>query len=171
MDLLKIVESFNNILWSYILMFFLFGAGIFFTFNLKFVQVRKFKAMFKQVFSKNQNKDSGITSFQALATAVAAQVGTGNLAGAATAIAAGGPGAIFWMWVSAFFGMGTIFSEAILAQKYKVKKDNGEVLGGPAYYIRDGFGSKKLAGFFAFSMMVSACLTGDMYNPIQLVYL
>lgn len=86
--------------------------------------------MFKQVFSKNQNKDSGITSFQALATAVAAQVGTGNLAGAATAIAAGGPGAIFWMWVSAFFGMGTIFSEAILAQKYKVKKDNGEVLGG-----------------------------------------
>ncbi len=93
---------------------------------------------------------------------MAAQVGTGNLAGAATAIAAGGPGAIFWMWVSAFFGMGTIFSEAILAQKYKVKKDSGEVLGGPAYYIRDGFGSKKLAGFFAFSMMVSACLTGDM---------
>ncbi|MCW6070374.1 sodium:alanine symporter family protein [Clostridium botulinum] len=162
MDLLKIVEGFNNILWSYILMFFLFGAGIFFTFNLRFVQVRKFKAMFKQVFSKNQNKDSGITSFQALATAVAAQVGTGNLAGAATAIAAGGPGAIFWMWVSAFFGMGTIFSEAILAQKYKIKKDNGEVLGGPAYYIRDGFGSKKLAAFFAFAMMVSACLTGDM---------
>ncbi len=128
MDLLKIVEGFNNILWSYILMFFLFGAGIFFTFNLKFVQVRKFKAMFKQVFSKNQNKDSGITSFQALSTAVAAQVGTGNLAGAATAIAAGGPGAIFWMWVSAFFGMGTIFSEAILAKNIKVKKVVGKYL-------------------------------------------
>lgn len=143
-------------------MFFLCGAGLFFTFKLGFVQIKKFKKMFKQVFSKNKNNDSGISSFQALATAVAAQVGTGNLAGAATAIASGGPGAIFWMWLSAFFGMSTIFSEAVLAQKFNIRNKNGEVLGGPAYYIRDGLKSKPLAKFFAFAMMVSACLTGDM---------
>ncbi|HDK7167228.1 TPA: sodium:alanine symporter family protein [Clostridium botulinum] len=159
--LLNVFENINNVLWTYILMFFLCGAGIFFTFKLGFVQVKKFKAMFKQVFTKSDN-DDGISSFQALATAVAAQVGTGILAGAATAIASGGPGAIFWMWISSFFGMGTIFAEAVLAQKYKTRAEDGEVLGGPAYYIRDGLGNKKLAKFFAFAMMVSACLTGDM---------
>ena len=150
--LLNVFENINNVLWTYILMFFLCGAGIFFTFKLGFVQVKKFKAMFKQVFTKSDN-DDGISSFQALATAVAAQVGTGILAGSATAIAAGGPGAIFWMWISSFFGMGTIFAEAVLAQKYKIKDEDGEVLGGPAYYIRDGLGSKKLAKFFAFAMI------------------
>ncbi|EJO5348026.1 sodium:alanine symporter family protein [Clostridium botulinum] len=159
--LLNIFENINNVLWSYVLMFFLCGAGVFFTFKLGFVQVDKFKAMFKQVFTKS-DKEDGISSFQALATAVAAQVGTGILAGAATAIAAGGPGAIFWMWISSFFGMGTIFAEAVLAQKFRTHSEDGEILGGPAYYIRDGLGNKKLAGFFAFAMMVSACLTGDM---------
>jgi alanine or glycine:cation symporter, AGCS family len=107
------------------------------------------------------DNESGISSFQALATSIAAQVGTGSLAGVATAIAAGGPGAIFWMWVSAFFGMSTIFAEAVLAQKYKEEK-NGEVVGGPAYYIRNGVGSKFLAGFFAVSLIIALGFVGNM---------
>ncbi|GAA0745957.1 sodium:alanine symporter family protein [Clostridium oceanicum] len=163
MNLLNLVEGINNILWSYLLIFLLCGAGIFLTIKLGFVQIKKFKLMFKQTFSrKTKKKDSGITSFQALATAVAAQVGTGNLAGAATAIVAGGPGAIFWMWISAFFGMGTIFSEAVLAQKFRVEKKNGEILGGPAYYIERGFGSRKLGVFFALALICSSWLTGNM---------
>src|SRR5699024_9278139 len=99
--------------------------------------------------------------FQALATAIAAQVGTGNLAGTATAISAGGPGAIFWMWISAFFGMGTIFAEAILAQKYTERVD-GEVTGGPAYYISKGLGKKGLAAFFAVTIILALGFVGNM---------
>ncbi|OSA98811.1 alanine:cation symporter family protein, partial [Clostridium botulinum] len=121
MDLLNAVKGINNVLWNYILIFLLCGTGIVFTVSLKFVQVSKFKESFKKAFGgislrgKKAGKD-GMSSFQSLATAVAAQVGTGNLAGAATAIVSGGPGAIFWMWISAFLGMATIFGEAVLAQ-------------------------------------------------------
>ncbi len=103
----------------------------------------------------------GMSSFQALATAIAAQVGTGNLAGVATAIASGGPGAVFWMWMSALFGMGTIFGEAVLAQLY-VDRVDGEVVGGPAYYIRKGTNSKFLAGFFAISIIIALGFVGNM---------
>ncbi|MFD3156632.1 alanine/glycine:cation symporter family protein [Haloimpatiens sp. FM7330] len=166
MDLLSIIKNINYYLWNYILIFLLCGTGIVFTFALKFVQVRKFGASFKKAFGGISLKgkkagNEGMSSFQALATAIAAQVGTGNLAGAATAIAAGGPGAIFWMWVSAFFGMGTIFGEAVLAQTYKEKVD-GQITGGPAYYIRKGLNSKFLAGFFSVAIIIALGFIGNM---------
>lgn len=166
MELLTIVKKINEILWSYLLIFLLCGTGIFFTIKLKFVQVRKFKEGFKRVFGGLSLKgdkagSDGMSSFQALATAIAAQVGTGNLAGAATAISMGGPGAIFWMWLSAFFGMSTIFAEAVLSQKFKTKVD-GQVTGGPAYYIRDGLKNKWLAGIFSVSIIVALGFMGNM---------
>lgn len=147
MELLENIVGFvNKVLWDYALLILLCGTGIFFTIRLKFVQVRKFKEAFKHTFGnltlRGEKADgSGMSSFQSLATAVAAQVGTGNLTGAATALISGGPGAIFWMWLSAFFGMATIFGEASLAQKYKTNKD-GEIQGGPVYYIRAAFQGK-----------------------------
>jgi len=153
-DFLSIVKSINGVLWGYILIFLLCGTGIYFTVVLKLVQVRKIKAIFRQAFGGikfgHKAGKEGMSSFQAMTTAMAAQVGTGNLAGAATAIVSGGPGAIFWMWLSAFFGMATIFAEAVLAQRYKQKVE-GHMTGGPAYYISKGLGSKKLAAFFVLS--------------------
>ncbi|WP_035288108.1 sodium:alanine symporter family protein [Clostridium sp. KNHs214] len=164
--MLEIVQNINKVLWNYILIFLLCGTGVAFTFGLRFVQVRKFGVAFKKAFGGISLKgkkagEDGMSSFQALATAIAAQVGTGNLAGAATAIAAGGPGAIFWMWLSAFFGMGTIFGEAVLAQVFKEKVD-GQITGGPAYYIRKGLNSKFLAGFFSISIIIALGFIGNM---------
>ncbi|MCM0647157.1 sodium:alanine symporter family protein [Clostridium swellfunianum] len=166
MDLLSLIKSINGVLWGYVLIFLLCGTGIYYAIILRFVQLRKFTDGFKRTFGGISLKGSkagsdGMSSFQALATAIAAQVGTGNLAGAATAIVAGGPGAIFWMWLSAFFGMGTLFSEAILAQIYKEKVD-GEVTGGPAYYIRKGLGNKWLAAFFSVSIIIALGFMGNM---------
>ena len=169
--MLSNIQNFNSFFWGYILLFLLCGTGIFFTFRLKFVQIRKFKDCFKHTFGSlslhgEKAGDDGMTSFQSLATAIAAQVGTGNLAGAATAITMGGPGAIFWMWLSAFFGMSTIFAEATLAQKYKIKV-NGEVTGGPAYYIEAAFKGKlgKILAC-AFSVFIILAL-GFMGNMVQ----
>lgn len=164
--MLQIIKNINSILWGYILIFLLCGTGIYFTILLKGVQIRKFKDGFKRTFGGIKLKGDaagkeGMSSFQALATAIAAQVGTGNLAGAATAIASGGPGAIFWMWLSAFFGMSTLFSEAILAQVYKEKVD-GEVTGGPAYYIKKGLRSNALAVFFSISIILALGFMGNM---------
>ena len=165
-----IVNTVNTILWDYALLFLLCGTGIFFTFKLKFVQIRKFGEGMKRLFScfnlKGEKADNGgMSSFQALTTAIAAQVGTGNIAGAATAIASGGPGAIFWMWVSAFFGMSTIYAEALLAQKYKQVDENGTVTGGPVYYIKaafkGGFG-KFLATFFSVAIILALGFMGNM---------
>ena len=166
MDILKIVDSLNDILWNKLLIFLLLGTGIYYTVRLRFIQVRRFKDIndhvFGNVFKKKGKADEdGMSSFQALATSIAAQVGTGNLAGVATAIASGGPGAVFWMWVSAFLGMGTIFGEAVLAQKY-VDKIDGEVTGGPAYYLRKGLNSKFLAGFFAVTIIIALGFVGNM---------
>ena len=169
MDLLSLVKQINSFFWNYLLLFLLCGTGIYFTFKLKFIQVRKFKESFKKVFGNIKFKGDkagkdGMTSFQSLATAIAAQVGTGNLAGAATAIASGGPGAIFWMWLSAFFGMSTIFAEASLSQEYKTTV-NGEVTGGPAYYIKAAFKGKLgkiLAGSFAVFIILALGFMGNM---------
>lgn len=166
MDLLSIVKSINSVLWGSLLIFLLCGTGLYFAVILKLVQVRKFKDGFKRTFGGISLKGSkagsdGMSSFQALSTAIAAQVGTGNLAGAATAIASGGPGAIFWMWISAFLGMGTLFSEAVLAQLFKEKVD-GQITGGPAYYIKKGLGSKSLAAFFSISIIVALGFMGNM---------
>ncbi|MCI8648770.1 MAG: sodium:alanine symporter family protein [Anaerotruncus sp.] len=166
-----LVGAVNGFLWDYALLFLLCGTGIYFSVRLRFVQVRKFGAAFKAVFGNvklfgTKADREGMSSFQSLATAIAAQVGTGNIAGAASAIYMGGPGAIFWMWVSAFFGMATIYGEATLAQKYKTQVD-GQVTGGPVYYIqaafRGGFG-KVLAA--AFSVMIILAL-GFMGNMVQ----
>ena len=168
-NLLEIVKSINGVIWNYMLIFLLCGTGIYFTFKLKFVQVVKFGESFKLVFGKikfgKKAGADGMSSFQALATSIAAQVGTGNLAGAATAITMGGPGAIFWMWVSAFFGMGTIFAEATLAQQYKTVV-NGQVTGGPAYYIKNGLKNKKIAKglsvFFSITIILALGFIGNM---------
>ncbi len=163
-----VVNCINTFLWDYLLLFLLVGAGIVFTCSLKFVQVRKFqaglKALFKDFSFHGKNGENGLSSFQALTTAIAAQVGTGNIAGAATAIASGGAGAIFWMWVSAFFGMATIYAEAVMAQHTRQKK-NGEVFGGPVYYIRYAFKGKFgkfLAGFFSVAIILALGFMGNM---------
>jgi len=167
-QLSQIVVDINSILWGvYCLIPLLVGAGIYFTFKLKFVQIRKFgmaaRAAFGNVSLNGEKADhTGMSSFQSLTTAIAAQVGTGNIAGAATAIAMGGPGAIFWMWLAAFFGMATIFVEAVLAQIYKDKDDKGHVVGGPAYYISKGLGSKALACFFSVSIIIALGFIGNM---------
>ena len=160
----------NKYMWDYILLYLLCGTGIYFTFRLKFIQVRKFKKGVKRLFScfnLNGEKagEDGMSSFQALTTAIAAQVGTGNIAGAATAIASGGPGAIFWMWVSAFFGMATIYAEALLAQRYKSVDKKGAVTGGPVFYIKAAFKGnlgKFLAAFFSIAIIIALGFMGNM---------
>lgn len=167
--LLKLVQAVNGYLTDYILIFLLVGTGLFFTIKTKFVQVRCFGEGMRKVFGNiklrgGKNK-SGLSPFQALATAVAAQVGTGNIVGASGAILTGGPGAIFWMWIIAFFGMATIYAEATLAQETKVVKEDGSVLGGPVYYIKTafqgGFG-KFLAVFFAIAAVLALGFMGSM---------
>lgn len=164
-----LASNLSDFLWNTILIVLLCGTGIYFSFRLKFIQIRKFPAAFKAVFGNiklrgDKAGDSGMSSFQSLATAIAAQVGTGNIAGAATAIASGGPGAIFWMWLSAFFGMSTIYSEASLAQKYKTTID-GKVTGGPVYYIRQAFKGtfgKVLAAIFSVLIIFALGFFGNM---------
>ena len=166
----QIVDAVNGVLWGWLLLFLLCGTGIFYTIRLRFIQVRKLPHAFRRLFSNislhGESADhTGMSSFQALATAVAAQVGTGNIAGAATAIAAGGSGAIFWMWLSAFFGMATNYSEAVLAQKYKTTNERGETVGGPAYYIRAAFTGtfgRFLAGFFSVAIILALGFMGNM---------
>ena len=183
MDVLsKIMSDLNDILWGTIpafqdipilgwlspLAILLVGTGLWYSFSLGFIQIRGFKkgwnGVFGGLFKKTGKADKGgMTSFQALATAIAAQVGTGNIVGASTAIAAGGPGAIFWMWIAAFFGMATIYAEAVLAQKYKKIGEDGQVTGGPVYYIhaafKGGFG-KFVAVLFAILIILSLGLMG-----------
>ena len=164
------VNLVNGLLWDNFLVYALMGTGIYYTIRLGVPQISKIGPGFKQAFGgvfgkKEKAEDGEMTSFQALATAIAAQVGTGNLAGVATAIAAGGPGAIFWMWISALFGMATNFGEAVLAQKYS-QTIAGERTGGPAYYIANGLKNKTigkfLAGFFAISIIIALGFVGNM---------
>ena len=164
----KLVNSANTFLWNVILILLLCGTGIYYTLRLKFVQIREFKQGLKQVFGgigkKHEKKEGEMTSFQSVATAIAAQVGTGNLTGAATALIGGGPGAIFWMWMSAFFGMATIYAEATLAQNYKTVQ-HGEVTGGPVYYIHAAFKGlfgKILGVVFAIFLILALGFMGNM---------
>lgn len=166
-QLTALVAKANSFIWGlYCLIPLLCGTGLYFTLKLRFVQVRKFGLAAKNVFGnitlfgKRADKD-GMSSFQALATAIAAQVGTGNLAGAATAIAMGGPGAIFWMWIAAFLGMATVFAEAVLAQTYREKRESG-VVGGPAYYISKGLKCPALAAFFSVAIIIALGFIGNM---------
>ena len=167
--LLKIVGTINTYLSNYILLILLVGTGLYFTIRTRFVQVRYFGEGMKNVFGniklKGGSKEGGISSFQALATAVAAQVGTGNIVGACGAILIGGPGAIFWMWIIAFLGMATIYAEAVLAQKTRVTNPDGSVEGGPVYYIKTAFKGKFgkfLAVFFSIAAIIALGFVGAM---------
>ena len=167
--LLSIVQTVNAYLSDYILIILLVGTGLFFSIKTRFVQVRCFGEGMKKVFGKislrGGKNESGLSSFQALATAIAAQVGTGNIVGASGAILIGGPGAIFWMWVIAFLGMATIYAEAVLAQETRIKDENGEIHGGPVYYIKkafpNGFGTF-LSVFFAVALILALGFMGSM---------
>ena len=129
----SIIHALNNIIWSNALIVLCLGVGIYFSFITKFLQIRYFKEMIKLLFG-GESSDKGVTSFQAFAIAISGRVGTGNIAGVATAIAMGGPGAIFWMWIIAFLGSASAFIEATLGQMFKEVKD-GQYRGGPAFYI------------------------------------
>lgn len=168
----NIVLTIQNYLSNIILIIALLGAGIWFSVKTRFIQVRGFKEGMRRTFGglfskKGEAGNDGMSSFQALATAIAAQVGTGNIAGAATAMAVGGPGAIFWMWLAAFLGMATIYAEALMAQKYKRIGSDGVVTGGPVYYIRAAFQGtfgKILAAIFAVLLIFAL---GFMGNAVQ----
>lgn len=172
MSINDLVLKVNDVLTGSVLIIALVGIGLLFTFKLGFIQIRGFKEGWNRTFGglfskKGDAGKDGMSSFQALATAIAAQVGTGNIAGAATAIAVGGPGAIFWMWISAFLGMSTIFAEAVMAQKFKQVGDDGTVTGGPVYYIRGAFKGtfgKVLAAIFAVLIIFAL---GFMGNAVQ----
>ena len=167
--LYPIVCDINTYLSNYILVFLLIGVGLWYSIKTRFVQVRCFKEGWNSVFGnlslRGKKHDSGMSSFQALATAIAAQVGTGNIVGASGAILTGGPGAIFWMWLIAFLGMATIYAEATLAQETRIVEKDGTVKGGPVYYIttafKGGFG-KFLAGFFAIAIILALGFFGCM---------
>lgn len=174
----EIIVWLDDLLWAAkigpfsVLAILLVGTGVWFTIRTNFIQIRGFKRgfdlTFGSIFKKSGRADkSGMSSFQALTTAIAAQVGTGNIVGASTAIAVGGPGAIFWMWIAAFFGMATIFAEATIAQRYKVVGKDGQITGGPVYYIRKAYKNtfgKVLAGIFAVLIIISL---GFMGNAVQ----
>ena len=167
--LLGIVKQINSYLSDYVLIVLLISAGLYFSIRTRFVQVRCFGEGMRRVFGSIKlnggRQHGGFSSFQALATAIAAQVGTGNIVGACGAILIGGPGAIFWMWIIAFFSMATIYAEAVLAQETRVVDADGTVHGGPVYYIKraftGGFG-KFLAGFFAVAIIIALGFIGSM---------
>ncbi|MBN3519682.1 alanine:cation symporter family protein [Algoriphagus lutimaris] len=164
----EIVEAINAVVWSDALILLCLGAGIYFSFVTKFLQVTYFKEMIQLLF-KGESSEKGVSSFQAFAIAISGRVGTGNIAGVATAIAMGGPGAIFWMWVIAFLGAASAFVESTLGQIYK-EVDKGEYRGGPAYYIEKGLGLKWYAMVFAFATILATALfmPGVQSNSIAL---
>ncbi|MBM7870263.1 AGCS family alanine or glycine:cation symporter [Clostridium pascui] len=151
-NLIQIFNKIDSIVWGAPLLILLVGTGIYLTLRLKCLQIIKLPLALKYLFSKEDEDSSGkgdVTSFQALCTALAATIGTGNIVGVATAIKAGGPGALFWMWMAAFFGMATKYAEGLLAVKYRVIDKNGQMSGGPMYYIERGLKNKWMAKLFA----------------------
>jgi len=156
------VNDINTVLWSYILVYLLLSAGIFFSIRLRFMQFRNLRRACQVAFAKAE--PGQISSFQAFATGLASRVGTGNIAGVATAISVGGPGAVFWMWVTALVGMASAFVEATLAQIFKVRNEDGTFRGGPAYYIEQGLGSRFWGVVFALSLLL---VFGLAFNAVQ----
>lgn len=160
MNLIDVFNKIDSFIWGPPLLVLLVGTGILFTFKLGFLQIRKLPQSLRLIFKAENSGTGDISSFGALCTALAATVGTGNIVGVATAIKAGGPGALFWMWLAAFFGMATKYAEGLLAIKYRVKDSNGNISGGPMYYIVNGMGEKykPLAIFFSVSGILVALL-------------
>ena len=171
MDLLTILEGIKDFVWGAPLIVLLMATGLYLTIRLGLIQVVKLPKAIKLIFSA-ENKGAGdINSFGALCTALAATVGTGNIVGVATAIGAGGPGALFWMWIAAFLGMATKYAEGVLAIKYRTKDANGQVSGGPMYYIERGLGEKykPLAVFFAISAILVALLGIGTFSQVNAI--
>jgi len=164
----QIIQAVNNIVWSNALIILCLGTGIYFSIVTRFLQVRYLRDMIKLLFDGNSS-DKGVSSFQAFSIAISGRVGTGNIAGVATAIAMGGPGAVFWMWLIAFLGSASAFIEATLGQIYKQVK-NGQYRGGPAFYIEKGLGIKWYAALFAIATIFSTALflPGVQSNSIAL---
>ncbi|MCR8745326.1 alanine/glycine:cation symporter family protein [Romboutsia lituseburensis] len=158
-----IVNAINNVIWSNWLVYLCLGAGIYFSFRTRFSQVRNIKEMVTLLF-KGEKSAEGISSFQALCTALAGRIGTGNIAGVATAIAMGGPGALFWMWAIAFLGAGSAFAESALAQIYKEEHD-GQYRGGPAYYIEKGFGNTTFSKWYGILFAIATVLATGLFLP------
>ncbi len=168
-SMLAVASALNTYLSNYILVFLLIGVGLWYSVKTRFVQIRCFKEGMGKVFGnltlRGKRHESGMSSFQALATAIAAQVGTGNIVGASGAILTGGPGAIFWMWIIAFFGMATIYAEATLAIRTRTTDAEGNIHGGPVYYITTAFKGafgKFLAAFFAVAIILALGFMGCM---------
>lgn len=162
----QIITTANNLIWSNALIILCLGVGLYFSFRTRFLQVRLIKGMIGQLFAESSS-EKGVSPFQAFSIAIAGRVGTGNIAGVATAIAMGGPGAVFWMWLIAFLGSATAFVEAVLGQIYKEEK-NGHFRGGPAFYIEKGIGKKWYAITFAIATIVACAvfLPGVQSNSI-----
>ncbi|WP_340479118.1 sodium:alanine symporter family protein [Vibrio anguillarum] len=158
-NLQSILESIDNFVWGPPLLILLVGTGIYFTFRLGLIQFRHLPTALKMVFSKDKDagKQGDVSSFAALCTALSATIGTGNIVGVATAIKLGGPGALFWMWLAALFGMATKYAECLLAVKYRQVDDKGQMVGGPMYYLQYGVGSRTLAVLFALFAIGVAC--------------
>lgn len=158
-----LLNALNGIIWSPALVYLCLGAGLYFSIRTRFVQVRGFREMIRLMWVGTKS-DAGVSSFQALTMSLSGRVGIGNIAGVATAIAAGGPGAVFWMWVTAFLGASTAYIESTLAQIYKEKDDEGRYRGGPAYYIEKAMGQRWYAWLFA---VVTIVATGLLLPGVQ----
>lgn len=167
--MLELMQHINDFVWGPPLLLLLVGTGVFFTLRLGVFQVSKLPTAFRLIFSSDQSGQGDVSSFAALCTALAATVGTGNIVGVATAITTGGPGALFWMWVAAFFGMATKYAEGFLAIKYRTKDANGQAAGGPMHYITLGMGQKwkPLAVFFAISGVLVALLGMGTFSQVN----
>ncbi|CYU46109.1 TPA: sodium:alanine symporter family protein [Streptococcus suis] len=167
--MLELMQNINNFVWGPPLLLLLVGTGVYFTLRLGVFQIGKLPTAFRLIFSSDQSGQGDVSSFAALCTALAATVGTGNIVGVATAITTGGPGALFWMWVAAFFGMATKYAEGFLAIKYRTKDANGQAAGGPMHYITLGMGQKwkPLAIFFAISGVLVALLGMGTFSQVN----
>ncbi|HFU4450028.1 TPA: alanine/glycine:cation symporter family protein [Streptococcus suis] len=167
--MLELMQNINNFVWGPPLLLLLVGTGVYFTLRLGVFQIGKLPTAFRLIFSSDQSGQGDVSSFAALCTALAATVGTGNIVGVATAITTGGPGALFWMWVAAFFGMATKYAEGFLAIKYRTKDANGQAAGGPMHYITLGMGQKwkPLAVFFAISGVLVALLGMGTFSQVN----
>ncbi len=159
-----IVDAINGVLWNYVLVAVLPLVGVWFSLRLGFIQVRRFPNMIRGLVRGTGGDNAGISPLQSLATSLASRVGTGNLVGVALALGIGGPGAIFWMWVAAFFGMSTAYVESALAQLYKRRDPNGHYRGGPALYMAHGLGRKWLAAGFSVCLIIAF---GFVFSAVQ----
>lgn len=165
-ELEKINDKLNSVVWGPMMLILMISIGIYFTIRLKFFQVRKFKSVIKEtignIFDKSEKSKDGISPFKSATTALAGTIGTGNIVGVSTALVSGGVGAVFWMWVSSFFGMMTKYAEIVLALHYRQRNDKGEIVGGPMYYIEKGLGQKWLAILFSIFCAIAGFGIGNM---------